>query len=70
MAKKPKIPEMFPVKKYLTLQESMAYMNMSRDTFLKHTAGLTKSKIGDIWYYKVSELDRLIEDNITMNKVA
>ena len=70
MPVKPRRPEMMPVKKWLSLQESLAYMDMSRDFFLKSTAKLTKSKIGGVWYYKVEELDRLFEDNITMQQVA
>ena len=69
---KKKIPEMFPVKKWLSLQEAASYMDMSENHFqnLRSKSGLTISIIGKKKYYRVSELDQLIEDNILIRKIT
>ena len=65
MAKK-KIPEMLPVKKWLSQQEAMSYMDMSKDTFIKVVVEnrLSVSAIGAKKYYRVDQLDGLIEGGI------
>lgn len=63
---KKKIAEMMPVKKWLSLPETCCYMDMSAGHFekLAMEKGLTLSMLNKKKYYKVAELDALIEDNI------
>lgn len=65
MAKK-KIPEMLPIKKWLSQPEAMSYMDMSKDTFIKVVVEnrLSISAIGQKKYYRVDQLQGLIEQNI------
>lgn len=55
-----------PVKPWLSLQESCAYLDMSVTTFqaiaLKNQ--LTTSVIGTKKYFKVNELNEMVEENI------
>lgn len=65
------VKEMIPVKKWLTLPESCSYLDMSTNIFmdLVHREGLTISVIGKKKYFRVSELDYLIEENILIHKI-
>ncbi len=58
-----KYPGLLPTKKWLTLQEAAAYLDMS-DRHFKTLHGLTVSIIGNKRYYRVAELEQLIEKNI------
>ena len=57
---------MLPIKKWLSLPESCAYMDMSQNHFLKLAIeqSLTISTIGSKKYFKTEQLDHLIEQNI------
>jgi len=68
MAKK-KYPEMLPVKKWLSLPEAMAFLDMCKNTFLDTAIknNLTVSAIGQKKYYRVDQLEKLIEGNIIIN---
>lgn len=70
MAKKSRIPALYPKRKWLSLEESMAWLNMSKNSFLKATIGLTFSQIGAKKFYRVEELDALIERNVVVKQVA
>jgi len=73
---KKSIPEMYPVKKWLTPDEACVYLNISpRHLFdLVNKKGLTVSQLAvngakGRKYYKVSELDALLEENIFIRKM-
>jgi len=68
--KKKRIPEMMPIKKWLTLLEALSFMDMSINRFqeLAIREGLTISMIGKKKYYKVIELEQLIESNIVVKQ--
>lgn len=57
------------VKKWLSLPEAMCFMDMSKNTFLKLAAEnqLTVSAIGAKKYYRVSELEKVIEQHIIIH---
>lgn len=59
------IPEMMPTKKWLSLSEACSYLDISINHFpgIARNNGLTVSFISKRSYYKVSELDALIENN-------
>ena len=65
--KKIQIPAMMPVKKWLSLPEACAYMDMNIDTLA--VQNLTTSAIGKKTYYLVTELDDLIENAIIKRKI-
>ena len=71
MTKKKRIPEMIPVKKWLSLDEACSYMNIGHTKFneisIKHR--LTTSALGPTRYYKVVELDQIFEDSIIVKRV-
>lgn len=54
-----------PVKKWLSVDEACAYMNMSKNHLnaLAKKEGFNLSVIGSKRYFKVSELDNLLEQN-------
>lgn len=60
--KKILIPAMMPVKKWLSLHEACAYVDMNVATL--SAQNLTVSAIGKKTYHLVSELDNLIFKNI------
>ena len=69
------IPQMYPVKKWLTPDEACSYLNMSINHFRQLVAvkGLTVSELtvsGEKGrkYYRVSELENLLEENILIRK--
>jgi hypothetical protein len=64
------ISGMLPVKKWLSLPESCAYMDMSQNHFIKLAVdrNLTISTIGNKKYFKTEQLDMLLEQNIILNK--
>lgn len=68
---KKRVAEMYPVKKWLTLAEACSFLDMSVNHFnsLALQNGLTVSIIGNKKYYKVNELEGLIEDNILIRKI-
>lgn len=62
---------MYPVKKWLTHSEACSFLDMSVNHFngLAFQKGLTVSIIGTKKYYRVDELNNLIEENIIIQKV-
>ncbi len=72
---KKRISEMYPVKKWLTTDEACSYLNMSVNVFssLVTDKGLTVSVVGGEIrgkrYYRVSELEGIVEDSIIKTKV-
>lgn len=72
MTKKKRIPEMMPIKKWLSTDEACAYMNLSHSKFitLSLTQHLTVTTIGITKYFKVSELDQIFENNISIKQIA
>ena len=74
--RKPKVkqtmPGMLPVKKWLTIQEACSYMDMSINHLSKilDENSFTISVIGKKKYYKVTELDKLIEANIIIRQIG
>lgn len=66
------IPAMIPVKKWLSLNEAAAYLDMSTDHFndLSIIKGLTISAVGRKKYYKVSELEKMIEESVIIKQTA
>lgn len=59
------IASMLPVKKWLSLDEAMAYTSLSINNFdaIARIEKLTVSGIGSKRYYSVAELDNLFENN-------
>lgn len=58
-------------KRWITMQEAMDYLDMSRSVFLKATLGkLTISQIGGKKYYKMEEINQFIEDNTFVKRVG
>ena len=72
MSKKKIIPGLMPIKKWLSLSEACSYMDMSANTLKGIIAakGLTVSVMGNKIYYKVSELEGLIESNVIIKKAS
>lgn len=69
MSAKKVMSEMMPVKKWLDLQEAMAYTNTSVNTFLKDVAPfVTIAAIGKKKVYRLAQIDGLIENNILITK--
>lgn len=73
---KKSIPGMYPVKKWLTPDEACSYLNISNRQLVDLVAkkGLTVSQLAvngakGRKYYKVSELDNLLEENVFIRKV-
>ena len=64
--KKKEIAGMMPIKRWLTSQEACSYVGVSVNTLKDQN--LTVSAIGSRKYYRVSELDGLIEKNIIINQ--
>ena len=64
--KKIKVVGMMPVKTWLSLPEAMAFLDMGQTSFLKVATdnGLTVAAIGAKKYYRVDQLQNLIEQNI------
>jgi hypothetical protein len=58
------------VKKWLSLPEAMAFMDMGQTSFLKLATDsrLTVSVIGSKKYFKVAELEKVIEDHIIIHQ--
>ena len=67
---KKRIPEMMPFKKWFSVNESCAYLDMSINNF--HSVAvqnnLSVSVMGAKRYYKVIELENLLERNIIINQ--
>jgi predicted DNA-binding transcriptional regulator AlpA len=57
-------------KKWLVFPEALEFMGMSKNTFLKLAAEkrLTVSAIGQKKYFRVNELEKVIEDHIIINQ--
>ena len=56
---------MLPVKKWLTIEEAMAYTACGRDKFAEVFANkVSVSVIGRTKVYKVADIDKVIEGNI------
>lgn len=69
MTAKKVITGVLPVKKWLDLQEAMAYTNTSVNTFLKDVAPfVTIAALGKKKVYKVAQIDALIESNILIKR--
>jgi hypothetical protein len=76
---KPRIAEMLPVKKLLSLREACSYMDLSQNNFETMVAenGLSiytlpvrnGGKRSNAKYYKITELDEIILDNPIIKKV-
>lgn len=74
------IKEMMPVKKWLSLAEACAYMDLSVNIFhelmmkcdvtISTLPPIGKSKRSNKKYFRVSELDQIIEDNIFISRVS
>lgn len=70
--KKMKIQGMIPVKKWLLNSEAAAYLSISPETFKKiaRENNLSVSAFSrNLIYYKVSELDAMMENNIIIHQV-
>lgn len=63
---KKRIPELLPKKRWLSLDEACAWMDMSKNIFLAWSKAndLDMRQIGAKRYYRVSQLDLLIEKSI------
>jgi hypothetical protein len=61
-ATKKRMPEMLPVKKWLSTKEACSYLDCG-PTFLAELP-LTVSAIGKKYYYSVASIDRLLEASI------
>ena len=60
---------MYPIKRKLTLQEAMEYTGVKRSTFLRHIASkISVYGIGSIRLYNVSDIDKLLEENILIDR--
>ena len=56
---------MLPTKKWLTVEEAMSYTACGRDKFAEVFANkVSVSLVGKTKVYKVSDIDRVIEQNI------
>ncbi len=76
---KKRVAEMYPVKKWLSLDEACAFMDMSANPFqdMVRDYGLTVStlppfggsKRSNKKYYLVSELENIINENILIRKI-
>lgn len=66
------IPQMMPIKKWLSLSEACSYMDLSINIFqdLASKNRLTISVIGAKKYFKVAELESLIEENVLIRKIS
>jgi hypothetical protein len=66
------IPSMMPVKQWLTTKEACSYLDMSINKFNDFVVekGITVSCPGHVNYYRVSELNKVIEDSIIIKKTA
>jgi len=67
---------MYPVKKWLTPDEACSFLNMSTNHFRNFAAvnGLTVSELrvsGEKGrkYYRVCEIEKLLEENILIRKI-
>lgn len=69
---KKRIPDMLPEKKWLSLDEACAYMDMGKTLFASFAIEkmLSISSIGKKKYYRVAELDKAIENNIIHTQTA
>lgn len=72
---KKQVPQMLPVKKWLSKTEALAYLDLSVNVFQELVAahGLTVSSLtpkGSKTYYKVSELDSLFDKSILQKLTA
>ena len=65
--RKKEIAAMMPVKKWLTGEEACSFLNIGLTTLKDQD--LTISAIGSKKYYKVAELERIIEKNIFINQI-
>ncbi|MDN3658933.1 hypothetical protein QWZ08_25035 [Ferruginibacter paludis] len=65
------IAEMYPVKTWLSIDEACSFMNMGSSTFLAMALdnNLTVSMLGSKKYYKVKELNAVLEDHIIIRHV-
>lgn len=69
---KKRFAEMYPVKKWLSVNEACSYLDICvtnlKELVLKN--GLSVHALKGKLYYKVSELDSLIEENPVIRKVS
>lgn len=66
---KPRIQEMYPVKKYLSESEACAYMDLSQNNFLKRVAiHISTYSIGAKKYYAVSDLNNFFQGQVLIKK--
>ncbi|MDB5280690.1 MAG: hypothetical protein JWR61_5645 [Ferruginibacter sp.] len=65
------IPEMYPIKAWLSTDEACSFMNMSINIFLSMALdnNLTVSQVGGKKFYKVKELNAVFEDHIIIRQV-
>ena len=63
---------MMPIKKWLSTDEACAYMNQCRNKFITLSIAhrLTVTTVGITKYFKVSELDAIFEQNISVKQTA
>ena len=73
---KKEIQGMYPVKKWLTVDEACSFLNISINLFrdVAATNNLTVSQLAESgkkgrYYYKVLELENILEQNIFQKKI-
>lgn len=66
------IPEMYPIKQWLSMQEACVYLDMSKPFFLDFASdhNLSVSTVGAKKYYKVSEIQNALKNNIIIRQTA
>ena len=66
------IPEMYPQKEWLSIQEACIFIDMSKPFFLEFASQhkLQVSNVGSKKYYKVSEIQNALKNNIVIKKTA
>ena len=65
-------PSMMPVKQYLTINEACEYLSVCRKTFwkIRKENSLTQYFFAGKEYFKVSELNKLIESSVIIKQRA
>lgn len=68
--RKKQIAEMIPVKQWLSINECCSYLDISKSYFEKIAIDkcFTLSTIGSKKYYKLSELQSFLNENIVFSK--
>ena len=69
--KKP-IPEMYPIKQWLSQKEACSFVDMSKPFFLEFASAhrLSISTVGAKKYYKVTEIQNALKNNIIIRQTA